>query len=118
MAATVSTSRDLATIQPIVDTLPVARMYCTDPAAVYAEVIWPHDGSQRISVQKEQTQRIESLNADLRTYLGRLARLSRCFSRALYALADAVRLFVVAYNARQRLLNQYPTYKDVLPLRL
>lgn len=116
MAAEVTTARDLTTIQLIADTLPTATTYCTDPAAVYAEVLWPANGSHCISIRKEETQRIESLNANFRTYLGRLARASRCFSRALHALRAAVRLFVAAYNERQRYLNQYPIYKDALPL--
>ena len=108
--------RDLATIQALADTLPPASIYCTDAASVYAEVIWPNDGQHRISIGKEATQRIESLNANFRTYLGRLARASRCFSRALDALRAAVRLFVAAHNARQRVLNEHPIYKDALPL--
>lgn len=111
-----TTTRDLATIQPIADTLSAASTYCTDPAAVYAEVIWPNEGQHRISIKKEETQRIESLNANFRTYLGRLARASRCFSRVLHALRAAVRLFVAASNERQRYLIRHPIYKGVLPL--
>jgi IS1 family transposase len=96
--------------------LPEAPVYCTDPYAVYPEIIWPHDGSHLVASQKEQTHTIESLNANLRTYLGRLARASRCFSRSLAALRQAVRLFVYHYNLRQRFIRQHPIYKHALPL--
>jgi len=44
---------------------------------------------------------VEGDNADLRHYLARLGRKSRCFSRSLVALARQVKLFVFCYNARQ-----------------
>ena len=43
----------------------------------------------------------EGMNADLRHYLTRLVRRSRCFSRCIHALGRAVDLFVRCYNARQ-----------------
>jgi insertion element IS1 protein InsB len=49
---------------------------------------------------KSQTSSVEGTNADLRHYLARLARRSRCFSRCLEALRRAVDLFVRFYNAR------------------
>ena len=43
---------------------------------------------------KRQTYSIEADNAELRHYLACLARASRCFSRSIQALRNAVKLFV------------------------
>src|SRR5690349_15406741 len=99
---------DRATTQDFVDTLPPEAHYCSDGAEVYQEVLWPEGGTHRVSVGKADTYTVESMNANLRTYLGRLKRSSRCFSRALAALRDAVRLFTWHYNRRQVLRNHLP----------
>jgi insertion element IS1 protein InsB len=88
---------------------------------VYSAVLWPATpagtpSSHVISVAKEETHTIEGVNADLRTYLGRLKRRSRCFSRCLEALRRAVRLFVWHYNRRQRTINTNPQLKSHLSL--
>ena len=49
-------------------------------------------------------------NAELRHYLARLARKSRCFSRCPYALECALRLFVFAFNSRQLHKQRFPNY--------
>ncbi len=78
-------------IQEFADRLPLAQRYCSDQLAVYQELLWPKGsgylGEHVISLRKEETYTIESLNADLRTYLGRLKRISRCFSRCWKTLA-------------------------------
>ena len=65
------------------------------------------------------TYSVEGDNADLRHYLARLGRKSRCFSRRLEALARQVRLFVFCYNARQLFVRKHPKLKahliDFLP---
>lgn len=103
------------------DTLPVATRYCTDGGAVYPVVAWPADGTHVLSVNKDETYTIEGINAgsplgSMRTYLGRLKRRSRCFSRSEGKPAEAVRLFVWHYNRRRRLINANPAYRDALPL--
>lgn len=98
------------------DSLPVATRYCTDGGAVYPVVAWPEEGAHVLSVNKDETYTIEGINADLRTYLGRLKRRSRCFSRSAARLEEAIRLFVWHYNRRRRLINANPTYRDALPL--
>ncbi len=103
-------------MQAFADQLPAAKRYCTDPFATYREVIWPADGSHVLSIQKEETPTIESLNATFRTYLARLARLSRCFSRSVAAFRQTLRLFVYHYNRRQRYINDHPSYHGRLPL--
>jgi IS1 family transposase len=112
----VSQDRGLATLQTVVDSLPSAQRYASDGHTVYAELVWPEASSHVISRGKEETHTIESVNANLRTYLGRLARRSRCFSRSLSALRQALRLFVFHYNQRQRLYLAHPKLRDHLPL--
>ena len=50
---------------------------------------------------KSETFWVEGVNAELRHYLARLARKSRCFSRCIQALRLAIKLFVFAWNRRQ-----------------
>jgi hypothetical protein len=107
---------DWPNAQDFVDTLPAVACYCSDGAEVYQEVRWPEGGEHVISVGKADTYTVESMNANLRTYLGRLKRRSRCFSRSLEALRQAVRLFVWHYNRRQALRNRLPQYRHALPL--
>ncbi len=109
-------------MQGVVDTLPPATRYCTDDLAVYSEVLWhalPDGSTERnhiISEGKEETYTIEGVNADLRTYLGRLKRRSRCFSRCIEALRRAIRLFVWYYNKRQRAIAANPKLKGGVSL--
>jgi IS1 family transposase len=103
-------------MQEFVDRLPSAQRYCSDQLAVYQELWWPPQSEHIISIGKEQTYTIEGLNADLRTYLGRLKRRSRCFSRCWEALARAVRMFVWHYSRRRRLILEQPKYRNGLPL--
>jgi insertion element IS1 protein InsB len=112
----VLTGLEWEAMQDFVDGLPRAARYCSDQAAVYQEVLWPAGSEHVISRGKEETHTIESLNANLRTYLGRLKRRSRCFSRSLEALRAAVRLFVWHHNRRQRVYNAHPQYRRALPL--
>jgi IS1 family transposase len=112
----VTLDRDLATLQLVVDTLPLAQRYATDGHAAYAELVWPEGSRHILSVGKEETYTIERLNANLRTYLKRLARRCRCFSRSLAALQRAIRLFVFYYNQRQRFYLAHPAYRGRLPL--
>jgi insertion element IS1 protein InsB len=59
---------------------------------------------------KSQTYSVEGDNAELRHYLARLARKSRCFSRCIHALYTAVKLFVYYWNQRQLYRQLHPTY--------
>jgi NAD(P)H-dependent FMN reductase len=63
-----------------------------------------------ISKGKADTYSVEVDNAELRHYLARLARQSRCFSRCPYALECALRLFVFCFNSRQLHKQHFPTY--------
>ena len=108
--------RSWRAMQEFVDRLPAAQRYCSDRLAVYQELWWPTQSEHVVSIGKEETYTIEGLNADLRTYLGRLKRRSRCFSRCWEALARAVRMFVWHYNRRRRLILEHPKYRNGLPL--
>lgn len=67
---------------------------------------------------------VEAKNAELRHYLARLPKHTRCFSRSLDALRGAIALFIDYWNRRQlhnRLHKlKYPCYNfpltDFLPL--
>ena len=72
------------------------------PTLVYAP------GAHEVAPGKSQTYSVEGNNAEMRHYLARLARRSRCFSRCLWALARAVALFVYAWNRRQAFKNKHP----------
>ena len=103
-------------MQEFVNRLPEAGYYCTDRLALYGEMTWPEGSTHVISHKKEQTHNVESLNADLRTYLGRLKRRSRCFSRSWESLTRAIRLFVWHYNLRRRCILRNPKFRHALPL--
>ena len=108
--------RNWRAMQQFIDRLPAAQRYCSDQLAVYQELMWPPNSEHVVSIRKEETYTIESLNADLRTYLARLKRRSRCFPRCWQALARAVRMFTWFYNKRRRTLLQHPKYRNGLAL--
>src|SRR5690242_921346 len=113
VGAAVLETREWEPMQDYADGLPPAARYCSDELSVYGDVLWPptaqsQPSSHVISHGKDETYTIEGVNADLRTYLGRLKRRSRCFSRCIKALRRAVRLFVWHYNRRQRAYSSNP----------
>ena len=124
MGAEEMEERSWERMQAYADELPFAERYCTDftdELAVYAELLWPPspqgtNSNYVISQGKDETYTIEGVNADLRTYLGRLKRKSRCFSRCIHALRRALRLFVWYYNKRQRTYIANPILKGNLSL--
>ena len=69
-----------------------------------------YPGKHQVSDGKTDTYSVEADNAELRHYLARLARRSRCFSRCIQALSLAVKLFVYCYNSRQLYRHTYPNY--------
>ena len=62
-----------------------------------------------------QTYSVEGGNSDLRHYLARLAKKSRCFSRCIDALKRNIALFIQCWNRRQLFKLTYPLYNP--PLR-
>ena len=101
--------RDEAVMQALVDTAPQAVWYYSDLWAGYWHVVYA-PGTYTPMPDKSETFRVEGGNAELRRYLARLARRSRCFSRCVKALQRAIRLFVFAWNRRQLYRRRFPRY--------
>ena len=95
-------------MQSVVDSAPRAPHYYSDAFNTYRELCWW--GEHAAMYDKSETYSVEGVNADLRHYLARLARRSRCFSRCVNALTRAVDLFVRCYDARQLRKRKYPKY--------
>lgn len=96
-------------MQSMVDAAPQAAVYFSDDFSTYSALIYT-PGSHISMLNKSQTYRVEGDNAELRHYLARLARRSRCFSRSVAALQRAIKLFVYAWNRRQLYKQRYPNY--------
>ena len=101
--------RDYETLQTMLDRSPQAKQYYSDAFSVYETLVY-FPGHWRSFDDKSQTYSVEADNAELRHYLARLARKSRCFSRSLHALWRAVKLFVFAWNRRQLRKRAFPKY--------
>ena len=97
-------------IQQIIDEAPKAKWYFSDGFDAYSR-LWYHFGRYEVSQGKNDTYSVEADNAELRHYLARLARKSRCFSRCLKALQNALKLFVFAFNRRQLHKQLFPNYQ-------
>jgi IS1 family transposase len=87
-------------IQDMVDDAPKAKIYYSDAFDAY-DRLWYHFGRYEVSEGKTETFSVEGGNAELRHYLARLARKSRCF---------AIRLFVHCFNSRQLYKQRFPAY--------
>ena len=96
-------------IQALVDEAPKAKFYYSDGFEAYS-LLWYHYGQYAVSKGKTDTFSVEGDNAELRHYLARLARSSRCFSPCDYALSCAIHLFVDCFNRRQLYKQRYPNY--------
>ena len=106
--------RDWGALQGVVDQAPDAPRYFSDGFNVYPALMYA-PGEHAVAPGKSQTYSVEGGNADLRHYLARLGRKSRCFSRCIEALRRAVFLFVHCYNRRQLWQRAHPNYKaDVI----
>ena len=97
-------------IQLMVDDAPKAKWYFSDGFDAYSR-LWYHYGRYEVSEGKNDTYSVEGDNAELRHYLARLARKSRCFSRCLEALQSALKLFVFSFNRRQLHKQLFPHYQ-------
>ena len=96
-------------MQQVVDQGRRARQYFSDQWEVYQLLVY-YPGRHTVSEGKSDTYAVEADNAELRHYLARLARRSRCFSRCIQALRNAVKLFVFAFNRRQLFKQAYPKF--------
>jgi IS1 family transposase len=109
LAWAVDPERHPATLQRLVDDAPQAAYYFSDLYATYRSLIYT-PGRHTPMPDKSETYRVEGDNAELRHYLARLARRSRCFSRCIQALRRAIKLFVYAWNRRQLHRQRFPRY--------
>lgn len=116
VAWAVCLSRTPELMQSVVDAAPHAANYYSDAFNTYRELCWW--GTHQAMYDKSQTYSVEGTNADLRHYLARLVRRSRCFSRCIHALTRAVDLFVRCYNARQLRKRKYPRYPAPLAIMI
>ena len=96
-------------MQAMLDRSPQATRYFSDEFATYEALVY-YPGKHKALPNKSQTYSVEALNAELRHYLARLARKSRCFSRSLLALWRSVKRFVFACNRRQLYKRAFPKY--------
>ena len=101
--------RSYEPMQAILDRSPQASQYYSDAFSVYDSLVY-YPGHHQSMPDKSQTYSVEGDNAELRHYLARLARKSRCFSRSLQALRQLVKLFVFAWNRRQLHKWAFPKY--------
>jgi insertion element IS1 protein InsB len=101
--------RTQAATQEMVDQAPKARRYYSDAFDIY-DRLWYHWGVYEVSPGKTETFSVEADNAELRHYLARLARRSRCFSRCPEALKAALKLFMYCFNRRQLYKQRFPSY--------
>ena len=93
----------------LLDESPQAVWYFSDLFATYKALIYT-PGTHTPMPNKSETYRVEGMNAELRHYLKRLGRKTRCFSRCVEALQRAIKLFVYAWNGRQLYRQRYPRY--------
>jgi len=108
-------------MQDMVGQSPQPGIFFSDAFPTYGSLDY-YPAQHRLMSDKSQTYSVEADNAELRHYLARLARRSRCFSRCIDALRAAIRIFVYCWNRRQLYKQQYPHYSshliDFLPLLL
>ena len=103
-------ARSVEEAQALVDEAPAAKSYFSDNFKIYWNV--EYGKARYVAMRnKSETYAVEAGNAELRHYLARLTRRSRCFSRTLEALKTAVKLFINAWNRRQIHNRAHPKYK-------
>ena len=105
----VAAERTEATLQRMVDDAPQAAFYFSDLFPLYRYLVYT-PGIHTPMPDKSETYRVEGMNTELRHYLARLVRKSRCFSRCIDALRRAVKLFVFSWNRRQLYRQRFPRY--------
>ncbi len=101
--------RGADTLQPLADQTAAlgVQQYFSDGLEAYRSLYY-RQAQHAIAPGKSETYSVEAVNADLRHYLARLGRRSRCFSRSVAALGRALSLFAYCYNARQLHKRRYP----------
>ena len=102
------TDRTKETMQTCLDRALGAKQYYSDAFPVYGTLYY--GAPFELRTDKRETYSVEAVIADLRHYMKRLARKSRCFSRKVQALQKHMRLFVYCYNQRQIMKPNFPKY--------
>lgn len=92
--------------QQMVNEVP-AKQYYSDQFPLYDSLIY-RKGYHLSLPDKSETYSAEGDNAELRHYLTRLVRRSRCFSRCLVWLNRHLKAFAHAWNRRQLHNRAYP----------
>ena len=87
-----------------------ADQYYSDKFALYSSLIY-RKGYHLSLADKSETYSVEAGNAELRHYLTRLVRRSRCFSRCLDWLNRHLKAFAHAWNQRQLHNHAHPYNK-------
>lgn len=105
--------RDKESFQEMIDQSPKAKQYFSDEFPLYSNLVY-YPGKHTFSDGKTDTYSVEGVNAELRHYLARLVRRSRCFSRCPLALSCAIKLFVYCFNSRQLYKHSFPKYSTHL----
>lgn len=93
----------------VVDRAPQAAHSYSDQYAAYTNVVY-YPAHYEALANKSQTDSVEADTAELRPYLARRGRRSRCFTRSIRALRDAITLFVYAWKRRQLARRAHPKY--------
>ena len=96
-------------VQAVVDQAPRATHYFSDGLPLYADVYY-HGGHYQAVLDKSQTYAVEGTNAELRHYLARLHRSTRCYSKCLKALGHSIDLFAYYWNMQQLKRRAQPKY--------
>jgi IS1 family transposase len=94
-------------MQACLDQGPRAKQYYSDMFYYYSLLDY-YPANHRSLNNQSQTYSVESVNADLRHYLRRLARRSRCFSRSFKAFRNTLTIFVYCHNQRQLAKQKFP----------
>jgi IS1 family transposase len=101
-------NRTSEALQACLERAPQAKHYYSDAFPAYDNL---YEGAlYERHIDKIETHSVGAVNADLRHYLKRLARKSRCFSRRMPSLAKNIQLFVYCYNQRQLAKRRFPKY--------
>ena len=104
--------RTQATAQQMVMQAP-AEQYYSDQYYLYDHLSYRR-GPHLSLADKSETYSVEGDNAELRHYLTRLVRRSRCFSRCLVWLNRHLKAFAHAWNQRQLHNRERPFDKKPL----
>jgi len=105
-------NRTQALAQQMVNQAPAAQYY-SDRYSLYDSLTYRR-GPHLSLTDKSETYSVEGDNAELRHYLTRLARRSRCFSRCLVWLNRHLKAFAHAWNQRQLHNRERPFDKKTL----